>query len=389
MYEFQIARRHIISKQRHTIFSVLSVALAIGMIVALMSMMSGFSEELIQMTVENSAHIIVNPQDDDNGYIHLYQHVASQIADTEGVNAVSPRLLAQAAISYRDNSAGVLLNGVDPPFENAVMQVDDDVVSGSFIELSRTNRGIVLGDKLAEDLKVDVADRVDIVSLGHDPMSLRVVGIIDTGTGLDENLAYTRLSTVQDFYNKKGIVSSIAVRTNDPYQANAIATTIQQQTGLDAMSWMETNSEILELLNMQTLFVWIYYVLIYVMAGFGIVNTLITIVMEKKSEIGMLMAMGTSKRSITLIFLIESTILGTIGMVVGCILGYLVSMGLGMYQIDLPPEMYLGMTTMPMKIELMNFVYAAGFAFVLNVIAGVYPAQRAAKLDPVDAIESV
>lgn len=389
MYEFQIARRHIASKQRHTLFSVLSVALAIGMIVALMSMMSGFTEELIQMTVENSAHIVVNPQDDDNGYIHLYQHVVSQIADTEGVTAVSPRLSAQTAISYRDTSAGVLLNGVDPPLEDAVMQVADDVVAGSFIALSRTNRGIVLGDKLAEELEVDVADRVDIVSPDQNTMSLHVVGIIDTGTGMDETLAYARLGTVQDFYDKEGVVSSIAVRTNDPYQADTIATTIQQQTGLDAMSWIKANSEILGLLNTQTLFVGIYYVLIYAMAGFGIVNTLITIVMEKKSEIGMLMAMGTSKRSITLIFLIESTILGSMGLVLGCILGYLVSVGIGMYQLELPPDMYFGLTTMPMKIELMNFVYAAGFAFVLNVIAGVYPARRAAKLDPVEAIESV
>ncbi|MHC1576117.1 MAG: ABC transporter permease [Methanosarcinaceae archaeon] len=390
MYEFQIARRHITSKQRHTLFSVLSVALAIGMIVSLMSMMSGFSEELIQMTVENSAHIVVNsPNDDGSGDIHLYQHYTSQIAAMEGVIAVSPRILAQAAISYRDNSAGVLLNGVDPPFENAVMQVTDDVVAGSFIDLSRTDRGIVLGDKLAEELEVDVADRVDIVSPGKKAMSLRVIGIIDTGTGLDETLAYARLGTVQDFYDKEGVVSSIAVRTNDPYQANTIATTIRQQTGLDVMSWTEANSEILGLLNTQTLFVWIYYALIYAMAGFGIVNMLITIVMEKKSEIGMLMAMGTSKRSITLIFLIESTILGTMGLVVGCILGYLVSVGLGMYQIDLPADMYFGITTMPMKIEIMNFVYAAGFAFVLNVIAGVYPARRAANLDPVEAIESV
>nr|WP_241645911.1 FtsX-like permease family protein [Methanohalophilus sp. WG1-DM] len=111
--------------------------------------------------------------------------------------------------------------------------------------------------------------------------------------------------------------------------------------------------------------------------------------MDKKSEIGMLMAMGTSKKSITKIFLIESTILGAFGILLGLVVGYFTAVAIGSYEIELPAEMYLGLTRMPMKIEAMNFIYASIFAFIINVIAGVYPARKASKLDPVEAIESI
>jgi ABC-type lipoprotein release transport system permease subunit len=151
---------------------------------------------------------------------------------------------------------------------------------------------------------------------------------------------------------------------------------------------LESNAEILELLNTQLVFSWILYTLIYITAGFGIANTLITVVMEKKREIGMLKAMGATRSSILLIFISESTILGTAGVLSGCISGYLLAVLIDAFSIQIPSEVYLGLTTLPVNIEIMNFVYATVFAFIINIIAGVYPANRAAKLDPVDAIEN-
>jgi len=179
------------------------------------------------------------------------------------------------------------------------------------------------------------------------------------------------------------------MRVTDPYDAEKTASEIEIETGLKADSWIEINSQLLDLLNTQKVVVWLYYVLIYITAGFGIANTLINIVMDKKSEIGMLMAMGTSRKSITKIFLIESTILGAFGLLLGLVLGYFTALAIGSYEIELPAEMYLGLTRMPMKIEAMNFFYAAIFAFIINMIAGVYPARKASKLDPVEAIESI
>ena len=388
MFELDIAMRHINSRKRHTIFSVIAVALAVATIVTLMSMVSGVQEELVEMTIENAPHIVIGPQSEPEEGLHLYKHLTQQALATEGVLAASPYLSGQAALSYRDNAEGVLLKGIDPYSEELVMKVSEDIVEGSFEELALTCHGIILGDTLAENLEIEVGDNVEAIYPGSDKMKLKVVGIIDTGTPLDESLAYARIGTMQDLFRKKGVVSSIGLRVFDPYQAETIARTIEDDTGKDAVSWIEANSEILELLNTQKVFIWIFYALIYVIAGFGIANTLVTVVMDKKKEIGMLMAMGVSRRSITSIFVIESTILGAFGVLLGCILGYIASVAIGSYEIELPSEMYLGLTTMPMKIEAMNFIYAAGFSFLLNLIAGVYPARRASRLDPVEAIEN-
>ncbi|ADI73303.1 protein of unknown function DUF214 [Methanohalobium evestigatum Z-7303] len=387
MYEFAIAFRHISSRRRHSIFSVLSVALAIAMIVVLMSMVSGFRIELIDSTTENSPHIIVNPESDDE-FIHLYRHLDKIIKQHEGVVATSPYFEKQVALDYKDNSHGVKLKGVNPDAEMNVMHVDDDIIKGSFTDLSTIRNGIILGDKLAENLEVDLGERVDASSPVSGSVSFKVVGIMDTGTPKDETLAYSKLDDVQDFSDENDVVTGIGVRVQDIYQADNIAFYIEDNSAYEAESWLESNAEILELLNTQLVFSWILYTLIYITAGFGIANTLITVVMEKKREIGMLKAMGATRSSILLIFISESTILGTAGVLSGCILGYLLAALIDAYSIQIPSEVYLGLTTLPVNIEIMNFVYATVFAFIINIIAGVYPANRAAKLDPVDAIEN-
>ncbi len=389
MYELIIALRHISARKRLTFFAVFAVALAIAVIVVLMSMMTGFTEELIDSTVENSPHIVISASDQDEDYVHFYNYHSQQISTLKGVEAVSPVFSGQVAISNRDNAEGVDLNGIDPFSEDTVMHISEDIVSGDLFGLSRSNNGIVIGDKLADDLEVVEGDNVDVVMPGFGSSSFKVIGIFDSGTPNDESVAYVRFDSALDFFGENGVASRIHIRVTDPFQADVIATSIEQQdTGLDAVSWIEANSEILELLNTQVVIVWLYYGLIYMIAGFGIANTLFTVVMDKKKEIGMLMAMGASKRNITMVFLLESLILGTMGVLLGCAMGYLVSSALASYQIDLPAEMYFGLTTLPLKTDIMNYVYAIVFSFLINIVAGVYPARRAAELDPVEAIES-
>ncbi|WP_243684553.1 ABC transporter permease [Methanosarcina barkeri] len=190
------------------------------------------------------------------------------------------------------------------------------------------------------------------------------------------------------FFNEPGVVSNIGVRVADPYQADAIASSIEGETRLDAVSWGEANSEILSFLDIQKVSVNILYFLIYAIAGFGIANTLITVVAQRTREIGILKAMGTSRKSIMAIFLFQSMIIGVIGLMFGTILGYISIIALQNYEIEVPPETYFGLQTLPIEIEPLNFLYAAFFAFIVNIFSGIYPAQKAAKLDSVKAIES-
>jgi len=388
MYELKIALRQVFSRKRQTFFAILAVALAVAVITVMMAMLSGFQGELIKSSTENNPHIVINPQDEKDGFIHLYKYNSALISEKEGVIAVSPKYLGQAALEYKDNAEGISLQGVEPEAEDKVMRVSKDMIEGSFLSLTHTRNGIILGDKLAENLEVQPGDRVDAVFPGSKTTSFKVIGLIHTGTAADEVTAYARLDSVQDFFNEPGVVSTIGIRVADPYQADVIASSIERETELNAVSWIETNAEILNLLNTQKVFVNVFYILIYGIAGFGIANTLITIVAQRTREIGILKAMGASQKSIMIVFLFQSVILGAMGLVLGTILGYIATITLQSYKIAVPQEMYFGLQTLPLEVEPLNFVYAAFFAFIINIISGIYPARKAAKLDPVKAIES-
>jgi putative ABC transport system permease protein/lipoprotein-releasing system permease protein len=388
MYELKIALRQVLSRKKQTLFAILAVALAVAVITVMMAMLSGFQDELVASSIENNPHIVISPQDEEEEFIHLYRYTSSLVAEKEGVIAVSPKYLGQAALEYRDNAEGVSLQGVDPVAEDNVMRVNEDAIEGDLMTLVHTRHGILLGDQLAKNLEVHVGDKVDAVFPGSQTTSFKVVGLIHTGTSADEVTAYARIDSVQEFFNEPGVVSTIGVRVADPYQADTIAGSIERETGLDAVSWSEANAEILNLLETQMVFVNIFYLLIYGIAGFGIANTLITIVAQRTREIGILKAMGASQKSIMVVFIFQSMILGAIGLILGTVLGYIVTIALQSYKIEVPPETYFGLQTLPLEVEPLNFLYAAFFAFIVNILSGIYPARKAAKLDPVKSIES-
>jgi lipoprotein-releasing system permease protein len=388
MFEMVIALRHIRSRRRQTFFSIIAVALAVAMIIIFMSMLSGFMKNIIDVTVENQPHVTVSPKVKED-YIFLYHGLEKFILAQEGVMALSPYYQGQAALQYRHKAEGASLFGVIPEYEDRVVQKGKHMIAGDFKSLGIPGNHIILGSKLAGNLGVNVGDTITARFPGSKPTDFKISGIIRTGTAADETTAYANLETVQDFYNKGDIITGIGIRVSDIYAADKLANEIDLRTDYDAVSWMELNSQILSLIKTQGQFVVILYILIFAISGFGIANILIMIVMEKVGEIGMLMAMGTSRKSILFIFLLEAGLLGIAGVIIGTVLGYLSDLLLVSYTIPLPPEMYYGLDHMPILIVPGNFITAGVFAMVVNIIAGIYPARRAAKMDPVEAIHSV
>ncbi|KAF5413468.1 MAG: hypothetical protein C5S43_00165 [Candidatus Methanocomedens sp.] len=234
-----------------------------------------------------------------------------------------------------------------------------------------------------------MGDSVTAQIPGAQPTDFTITGMFQTGTPLDETMAFVNIGRLQDLYGAGDVITGMGIKLSDPYASEDLANGIDRETGYDAISWMEQNAEILTLLETSEGMVYVFYIIIFGISGFGVANVLIMIVMEKTGEIGMLMAMGTSRRSIMLIFLLEAAILGMMGVVVGCVLGYVASAAIASIIIPIPPEMYFGMDHLPVVIEFKNFISASVFAMVINIIAGVFPARRASKMDPVEAIYSV
>ncbi len=346
--------------------------------------MVGFTQEFYAKTVDKMPHVTIEPKPDED-YIHLYRNLAEDIRGIDRVVGVSPVLAGQATFDYKDSSKNVIMQGILVNDHDSVLHINEDIKEGSFRDLEMTRNSVVLGDKLAEKLDVKIGDYIDASFPEANPAALKVVGIYDSGTPQDETLAFTSLSMAQDFFDESNVVNSIMVRVDDPDYARVISNKIDD-LGYPSSSWRETNPEIMQTITLETMSNNIILGLVIVIASFGIVSTLFMVVMEKSKEIGMLMAMGASRRSIMKIFILESGILGLIGAAVGVAAGILVSMSWGTYTFEMGEEAYAGVSTIPFIVRAQDAILIIIFTFIVNLIAGIYPARRASKLDPVEAI---
>lgn len=382
MYELFIAIRHLTSRRRQTIFSVLAVGLAVMLLMWSQALMVGFTDEMYAKTVDRMAHVTVEPLEDED-YIHLYRKLTEEIREIDGVVGVSPVLTGPATFEYKDKNKNVVVQGIQVEGHDSVLHINDDIIEGSFRDLEVSSNTVVVGDALAEKLDVEIGDTIDASFPEANPAALRVVGIYDSGTPMDETLGFTSMSTAQDFLDVSNVVNSILVRGDDREQAQAISEEIDAM-GYPASGWKETNPEIIQALKLEGTSNAITLGLIIIIASFGIVSTLFMAVMEKTKEIGMLMAMGVSRRSIMMIFVMESSILGLLGGVLGVMLGATFAIYMGSY--DYGFEVMAGISTIPFVVRLQDAVIIVLFTFLLNLIAGIYPASRASKLKPVEAI---
>lgn len=386
-YELFIALRQIRSRKFQTILSVGAIALAVMVLTVSQAFIVGFTGELYNTTVNKLPHVSVSPQEGED-YIYLYRTLVDNTSKIEGVSAVSPFLTGKASFRFKTNSLNAELKGILPLQENNISAIEVDMVEGDFKELEYSRNTIVIGSKLADNLEVNLGDSVDVSFPNANPLSLRVVGIFHTGSPLDESLTYTSLDTAQKFYNVQDVINGISVKLEDFNRDREVAAKIEK-TGYKARGWTESNPEILQTIAIESTSNNVILGLIVVIASFGVVSTLNLSVIGAISQIGMLRAMGATISSIRTIFVLQSGILGFLGAFIGTLTGVAISLAIGQYKIPgASSELYGGMTTIPIIVRIGDILVIILAVFLLNLIAGIYPAQQAAKLDPVKAISS-
>jgi lipoprotein-releasing system permease protein len=182
------------------------------------------------------------------------------------------------------------------------------------------------------------------------------------------------------------VVSEVGVKLYDIYSAPSIASNLNSRTNYKAESWQEQNKDGLQVLETQNIILYLFISLILVIAGFGVANTMIMNVMGRTKEIKILMAMGTTRRSIVKIFLAQSLILGPPAAFLGSILAYLAAKAINAYPIQMPSSDFNTVFRMTVLLTSQTYILAVIFALAINFLAGIYPAYKASKLDPVEAI---
>lgn len=381
--ELFIALRHISSRKRQTLLSVAAIGIAVMILMVSQAFMAGFTQELYGTTVDQLPHVVVTPQEDEE-YIHLYKNIVSNINDMDGVVAASPYLIGEASFKFKDKSRNAIIKGVVPTAEDIVARTSSDMAKGDFKQLEYTRNTIIIGTKLAEKLEVQPGDVIEVSFPDANPLSLEVIGIFDTGTPLDETLTYSSLQTAQDFFGTQDVINGISLRIVDFNQDKEMANDIKA-LGYNAKGWTENNPEILRTIAIEKSSNTITLGFILLIASFGVVSTLNMVVMSKIKEIGILRAMGVEASGIRMIFLLESSILGLAGALAGVAAGTALALAIGSYPM---PEEFYGISSIPVIVRFTDVMTIILIVFFLNLAAGIYPAQRAAGLDPVEAIAS-
>jgi lipoprotein-releasing system permease protein len=404
-YELFISLRYLKAKRKQvfisiiTILSMAGVALGVMALIIVLSVMSGFEEDLKKKILGTNAHLVVLQQ---GSGMRDYREILKKVEEVRGVRAATPFIFTQAMLSSDNNVHGIVLRGIDPSTAGKVINIENTLKKGSMANLQKADGegqpGIFIGKELAQTLGVMLDDTVVVVSplgalgpLGTGPpmKKFRVSGIFDSGMyEYDTSMAYISLSSAQKFLGMGDAVTGLEVKVEDIYSVKKIGDRIRKDLGFPfwTKDWMQMNRSLFAALKLERTVMFIILVLIVLVAAFGIVSTLIMVVMEKNKDIAILKSMGATARSIMRIFITQGLIIGIVGTLFGLLGGYGVCTLLAKYQfIALPSDIYY-ISRLPVKMDILDFVLVALSAMAISFIATLYPSWQAARLDPAESL---
>ena len=410
-YELFIGLRYLRARRRETfislitVISVLGVAIAVTTLIVTMGIMTGFQERIWDLLLGFNPHITLTKL---GNSLEDYNDLITEVVKQKGVLAAAPTVEGQALVKSQNRQSGALVRGIDPDQIRGVIDLKRYISEGKLDTLKVTQRiqvknrpvllpAVILGSALAEQLDVEVGGLIQLTSpqgqmtsFGVIPKIKRfvVTGLFDSGIqDYDSILIYINLSDAQKFFGLGNSVTKIEIRVGDIYQAKAIAEKLHEPL-LHAYvieEWSRRYYNIFIALRLEKILYFLVLLLMIIIGAFNIASTLIMMVMEKKRDIAILKSMGAKYRSIWRIFLIKGLVIGLIGTVIGVLFGYGLCFFIQQYRIELPKGVFL-ISTVPVSIYWGNIALVALASVLICLLASIYPARRAARLDPVEII---
>ena len=410
-YELFIGLRYLQARRRErfisliTVISVLGVMIGVMTLNVVMAVMSGFEETLRDRLLGINAHIAIIRSGEP---LRDYENLLQQVSKENGVVAATPTIYGQVMLTAGSRVSGVVVRGVDPDRVNRVVNLQNYFREGSLNGLKTQHPiqvedrtvllpGIVLGERLANQLGVFMGSAVQAVSPLGSPTAIGVIpkvrrffvsGILKTGMSeIDSTLVFMGLAEAQKFFELGDAVTSIELRIANVDQSRQLAERIQRSLGFPyfAEDWTRLWPNLFSALELEKTVYFLVLLLMVLIGAFNIVSTLVMVVMEKKKDIAILRSMGATQQSIRKIFLLKGCIIGVVGTVLGVLLGLAVCFLIAQYQFALPKDVFL-ISTVPVRIYTSNFLLVAVASLLVCLVASLYPARQAAKLDPVEII---
>lgn len=399
--ELFIAWRYLRAKRKGlfavvtTLIGVAGVTVGVAALLTTLSVMNGFQADIQRKIVGAQAHLTVVGARSESD---LAEMSAAAAADPDH-EASAPFAFGQAILTAGDRSLGVVLKGVDPAREFAVNDLAKSLTEGSWDGLgSGKVPGVVVGVELAEHFGLALGDELTLVSPKSvaTPMGLlpkmqkvRVAGLLKTGYyEYDSATVWGALSPTAKFLGLPAGASGVGVKLKDIGRADDAASRLRAALGFSRLvrTYAQMNATLWAALKLEKTVMFIILTLITLVASLGIASTLILRSVEKTRDIGLLKAMGASPPMIRRIFLVEGFLIGSTGVLMGLGLGLLLSWAIATFPIvELPADIYY-LSRVPVQVRGADLAAVAAMGLLLSLLATLYPAARAAKADPVEAI---
>jgi len=386
MIEFFIAKKQMLERKKQSILSILGVFIGITVLIVSLGVSNGLDKNMINSILSLTSHInVYSPEN-----IQNYEELVKNIEEVKGVKGAVPTIETQGIIKYEGHGepyvAGVKVVGYDLDKAIKVMKLDDYIIAGK-IDVE-DKKSILIGKELAASMGAMVGDKVKLITSEETDLEMTVGGIFQSGFyEYDLNMVLIPLQTAQYITYSDETVGRLSVRLDNPYDAQELIYDVARKlpTDLYIGTWGEQNKALLSALTLEKTIMLVVFSLIAIVAGFLIWITLNTLVREKTKDIGIMRAMGFSKKNIMLIFLIQGIILGIIGIILGIIVSLILLYYIKNYAVDLVSNIYY-LKDIPIEISLKEIAIIVGANFIVILISSIFPAYRAAKLENVEAL---
>ena len=408
-YEFWVGRRYVRSKSGNRFVSLISaismlgIAIAVAVLIIVLSVVNGFERELKDRLLAMSAHATIESPD---GALSDWSTHIQVAVENERVNAAAPYVDGQGLLVLGEHLSGAQLRGIEPALEDKVSGIVDVITDGDLYTLKAGEFNIVLGVELAKELRASIGDKLTVTlaegivtPAGIMPRTKRltVSGVYRVGMyEFDRRLAFINLSDAQRLFRMGDSVSGVRLAVTDIFRASEIVREVALDAGGGVLvsDWTRRHVNFFRSIQITKSILFVILLLVVAVAAFNIVSTLVMVVKDKQADIAIMRTVGARPLSIMKIFIIQGSIIGVIGTFLGLVFGVLFALNLetivGVVETIfgikfLAADVYF-ISDLPAELRLGDVVTICTIAMLLACLSTLYPAWRGARMLPAEAL---